>query len=143
MPSGAFFFYCDSVNTSYFSFSNITDNPINVTVTLYNSDGTLLTDDGSNSSGILKELLVGGTYKFFNYSDKNSDSSATFTINAHSTEILSIGNKSYQTAGYGMVQWTQNNSTVLQGMISTGEVQIQTNGAFDRQYTTVNNGLPF
>lgn len=129
-------------NTSTgFTVTNITDNPINVTVTLYNNDGTMLVDDNSATTGI---ITSGQPDQLLNYCDQSTNSSATFTINAHCTGKLLLSTTTVSRTGYGIIQWTQNTGNTLQGLVVSGFQFI--NSGTDQATVLpidVNGGLPF
>jgi hypothetical protein len=118
--------------------SNITDSPINVIVTLYLADGTMLTDDSSSTTG-----MIVGTSTLLNYNDQNTDSTVTFTLNAHCTGSFTI-EEGTRNSGYGIIQWTQNGNA-LQGLVAYA--QLYTNKSdyneASRASIEINCGLPF
>lgn len=133
-----------NTGTDWFFVTNITDNPINVIITFYEDDGTFLTDDGSSTSGLITESKKGvsNTSKLLNYSDKNSNSSLTFTLNAHVTGLINISDNSKLENGYDVIQWTQK-SSAIQGL--TAEcISLCTDGSkIERYPLSSNNGSPF
>lgn len=132
---------CDASNCTYFTSSNITDSPINVKVTIYKHDGTLLTDDGSSSSGIIR--IADAASVMQNYSDNNNDSTLTYTLPAHTTGTIVITN-AITFRGYGVVQWSQSNSSAVVAMVAEANVQVWAPGtAVDRYYVPVNGGNAF
>ena len=132
------FFYQTSNNMYWYTVSNITDAPIDVTVTFYNSDGSMATDDSSSSTG-----RITGSSDLLNYSDQNTDSTLTFTLNPHSTGAINTDYSSTAYYGYGIIQWKQNGTT-LQGLVAYGSgIFINTSGEISRDSITINSGLPF
>lgn len=124
--------------------SNITDNPINVTVKFYDSNGTLVTDDGSSTTGRIT-VASGGYLAPLNYNDHNADSTVTFTINAHCTAYFKMDLTTDTYVGYGDIQWQQNGS-ITQGLVCTGISWLTNpdNPNFpDRLPIDINGGLPF
>jgi len=128
-------FYTDTTTTTTYSVSNITDKPIDVTITLYNRDGSLLTDDNSYSLGSGK---ITCTDNLLNYRDNNSDSTVTFTLSQHKTSVLTALYSQQQNFGYGIVEWKQEGST-QQGLIMTGSGN-SPNGSSG---ISINGGMPF
>ena len=126
----------DTLKTVY-TVANITDSPITVTVTIYNADGTLVTDDNSSTTG-----RITASTDFLNYSDQNIDSSLTFTLNAHNTGYFIMNYNSAYNYGYGVINWTQN-GTAVQGLVVTGKNISSSNNTLIHHYIPVNNGLPF
>lgn len=123
---------------TYFHVANITDNPINITITLYDEDGTLVTDDNNISTGtIIADRALS------NYSDQNIDSTVTFTLDSRSsTRIIIPLLATDDHYGYGVIQWNQD-SHELQGIVVTGGFTIQYGTVDTRFDIPVNNGLPF
>lgn len=132
--------YCIcNVLTDNINVSNITDKPIKVTVTLYKQNGTLLVDDGNNTSGIIADCSPNQGY-LADYSENGTNSSLTFTLNAHSTGIFCLKSPdSNPTFGYGVIQWTQDNSSVTHAM-TANIVEI---GSTTKCPLSINSGLPF
>jgi hypothetical protein len=120
-----------------FSVSNITDEQISVTVTLYEKDGTIITDDNSSSAG----RITGSN--LLNYDDQNTDSTLTFTLDAHCTGYFSTNYTSSVKFGYGVIQWQQDSNALL-GLVVVGAENIYVDTDADSRYLVpVNNGLPF
>lgn len=134
------FCQCTTINTTWIYLSNITDDPVDVTITFYNNDGTLITDDGSASTGLLKCSSGGAIIS--NYSDNNSDSSITFTMDGHNTCNLSFGDSSTSKSGYGVIQWTQENSSVSTALVGSS-VWIRSDSLYARTALLINGGMPF
>ncbi|BCJ98131.1 hypothetical protein [Anaerocolumna chitinilytica] len=121
-----------------FSVSNITDKPINVTITLYNSDGTILLDDNSASTG-----FITGTSELLNYCDQNTDSTLTFTLNAHSTGTFQTYYNTISKSGYGVIKWEQD-GTAIQGLVAHGGYQNKVSNTVNSAFAIpINGGLPF
>lgn len=126
---------------SFFYVSNITDKPINVTITLYNLDGSIIIDDNSPTTGRI--ALINGTPS--NYNEAQTDCSLTLTIDANCTNVIGLpyDNNNNLLLGYGVIQWTQS-GRALQGLIVSGQkLYITTTGDNSRLNIDVNNGLPF
>lgn len=119
-----------------YSLSNITNSPIDITVTLFNSDGTVFTDDGNASTG----KLIG--YSLMNYNDQNIDSSITFTLNPHSTGIFKIDINNTTNFGYGIVEWKQAGNA-SHGLIASGLYTIKNGTSYETSTIEINGGLPF
>jgi|GEM_PF-5513069 hypothetical protein len=127
-------YYQGTGDLSYYSVSNVTDYPIHVTVTLFNLDGSLVTDDNSSSSG-----RIYGSSQLLNYSDQLQDSTLTFTLNPHCTGNFMMYTSSISQSGYGTIQWRQDGSAT-QGLVVTGFEQFNYQA---RSLIPVNNGMPF
>jgi len=121
---------------SIYFVSNITDCPIDVTVTFYNPDGTILIDDNNQSTG-----KVAG-FQMLNYKDQNTDSTLTFTLNAHCTGYFHLQKTPQTNFGYGIIQWKQE-STALQGLVVSAYYLYAISGDSSRFTIPVNNGMPF
>ena len=122
---------------TWISVSNITDNPIDVTVTLYKTDGTIFTDDNNIDTGLITGIHLQ------NYSDQVTDATLTFTLNAHSTGWFKIMYSPTDNNGYGIIKWSQN-SNELHGVVANGGYyEHLSNGEISRQALTINGGLPF
>ena len=135
------YFNCDTGNFAWWSLANITDDPVDVTITFYNYDGTLITDDGSRSTGLFK-CPTDAAVTVTNYSDSNSDSSIAFTLGAHDLCSFTMGNDYlYSKRGYGVIQWTQENSSVANALIGWS-LLVRAN-PYDRTTMAINNGMPF
>ncbi|MCV2883396.1 hypothetical protein OE749_01625 [Aestuariibacter sp. AA17] len=120
---------------SYFYFTNVSDAPIDVTVSLYNNAGQLITESSdSASAGVLR------AYFSTVYSESGSGS-AQMTIEPNATVTLHVteyGN--FQ--GYGRVEWTQD-SNVRDALISHGRVYRHNNG-YEMSYSVhINKGEEF
>ncbi len=126
-------------NQTSINISNITDSPIDVTVTLYYPDGTIIIDDGSISTG-----LIYSTYAtMLNYNDQHTDSTLTFTLNAHSTCRFKTNITTSQIQnGYGVISWSQNGTT-LQGLVANASLGATTTTYTTAQNITINGGMPF
>lgn len=128
-----------SATYSHFTVSNITESTINVKVTLYKADGTIIKDDNNSSAGLLR-----GTSTLANYNDNPSDNaSITFTLEANKSGYFSLwAVPSQETFGYGTIEWTQDSKTIY-GLVSFGNfVQSNTSGP-SRFAIPINGGLPF
>jgi hypothetical protein len=120
-----------------FNVSNITDNPITVTVTLFNTDGTILTDDNNMNAGRISGVNL------LNYSDQNTDSTLTFTLNPHATgQIITKMNTSITNVGYGVIQWRQEGNAAY-GLVAHSNVVYNVVGDSSRYAIPINGGLPF
>lgn len=85
-----------------FYLSNITHRDLEVEVDFYNIDGTLMQDDNSSTSGVVRTYPQSQTN---NYSE-NGGFTAKFTIAPHQTISLKLLPDSFN-AGYGFIRWTQ------------------------------------
>ncbi|MGN6715305.1 hypothetical protein [Anaerocolumna jejuensis] len=125
---------------SAYQISNITDSPIDVTITLYDKDGTIVTDDNSPITG----FIIANNASISNYSDKNNDYTLSFTLNAHCSTSFQAAYSDIPHYGYGVISWKQSGTT-LQGLVAFGVLY---NGFNNHDYTyvhdiSINNGLPF
>jgi hypothetical protein len=99
---------------------NITDNPINVSMTIYKDDGTILTDDGTSSTGLVTTILTIGGTELSNYSETTTGTTLTFTLNAHCSGSILLGSTTAaSTIGYGVFNWSQEGTT-YQGLVVSG-----------------------
>lgn len=131
-------FIQDGTHSGMFTVSNITDNPISVTVTLYNSDGSILVDDNSANTG-----RITGTNELINFTDQNTDSTLTFTLSAHSTGIFYTYHNTPTTKyGYGIIKWQQDGNA-LQGLVAQGSYVYTSSGEISHFSIPINGGLPF
>ena len=135
------FYNQNPYDSNQFTVSNITDSPINVTVTLYNLDGTLVTDDGNPNTGRVISATPSNT---LNYNDCLSDATLTFTLNAHNTAVFWATNTTTTElyGGYGVIKWDQN-STALQGLVAYSFALYKNGNTYIRNTNPINNGLPF
>lgn len=122
---------------SWYSVSNITDSPIDVIITFYESEGSLLIDDNNSTTG-----RITGTAELLNYNDRNTDSTLTFKLNPHSTGKFYAYFTNEVEYGYGIIQWKQGGNA-LQGLVVNGETYTNRTGEESRGHIPVNNGLPF
>jgi len=124
-------------------FSNVTDKPINVSVKLFKHDGTLLTDDGSATTGQFK------SWQYDSYNDNVADKSVVMTIQPNSTSLFSINPTQSLAQGYGVIEWEQNGNAV-QGLVSHGRFYRHflghngTHNLNEMGYSIpINSGMPF
>ncbi len=132
-------FFLTPIFNYYIDVSNITDNPIEVTLTLYDKDGSIIKDDNNVSAGQIK------AYTVLNYCDQNVDSTASFTLNPHCTGIIELALNPIGKYGYGVIEWKQNGS-IMKGLISCGYMYNYKNDSTTVQsisYFDINGGLPF
>ena len=119
--------------------SNITDQDINVKVTLYKTNGTILTDTVGE--------YINGHY-LSNYNDKLTDASLSFTLGPNSFGKFSINSNEHPntgtTAGYGIIKWEQD-SKAVQGLVAhaIGYYVMTSNPVPSQLAIPINNGLPF
>ena len=132
----------DSNNASscMFYMSNVTDETIDVKVTLYNKTGSVIVDE--TSSSITSGRFRGGNVT--NWNDNPSDGSITFSLQAENTGFIYIGTESSE-YGFGKIEWTSSGSSVY-GMVAHGfytEYKNETIVIKSRFSIPVQNGLPF
>jgi hypothetical protein len=126
--------------SSYYSFSNITDKDLDVSIKFINyvnSSGapTILVDSGNNpNSGI----FVATNMK--NYTESATGYSVKFTISPYESSelIVNTSTSTYQ-FGYGIIEWQQN-SEIATAMLANGHVRI--NGAIAHSIP-IHGGTPF
>jgi hypothetical protein len=130
-------FYQGPITRSSFYVSNITDSPIEVIVTLYDSDGSIVIDDNDPAAG-----RIMGSSELLNYNELNTDCTLTFTLNSHGTGNFRISMYTEVKYGYGIIQWKQGGN-VLQGLVVHGGI-VGHHEIDDSTYAVpVNGGLPF
>jgi len=117
--------------------SNITNAPINVTITLYNYDGTVITDDNDANAGKIR-----GT-NLLNYDDQNTNTTASFTLNGHSTGVVNIYFYTSLNYGYGVIQWSQDSDNINGLVVQGSYLNRETTGETSRYGIPINNGMPF
>ena len=127
-------FYTSSADKCLYDIANITDNAISVTVTMYAYDGTLVTDDGSKTTG-----KITTSSNVSDYNDANTTSTLSFTIGAHCSAQFYINNSTSSSFGYGLISWSQN-SSVVQGLVAQGSYYNSSNSRFA---IIINGGMPF
>lgn len=125
-------------NTLYLHFSNTKSSSIDVTLTLYNKTGSIITDDGSATAGAIQADNVS------NYSDNNSGSTVTLTIPAHSSSMISYQWNSSKQYGFGLVEW-RNDTKDETSMLAQGYTFNANTNTNERMayVVTINGGLPF
>lgn len=138
------FFYQGPTTWTGYYISNITDQPIDVIVTLYDSNGSLIMDDGNANTGRIRmsDLL---NILPQSYNDKNTNSTITFTINAHSSIYFKMDLTNSTYFGYGDIQWRQSGS-ITQGLVCTGiswQMNKDNSDLHGRLPIDINSGLPF
>lgn len=122
---------------SYFYVSNITSEPVDVTVTFYDASGNIVIDTGNSPTA--------GPFRASNYatySESTSGSSVKITINAQGTTTLSLMpflNKN----GYGKIEWTQDNSEVRTAIIAHGRSYRSISGYEGSYAIPINKGIEF
>lgn len=119
--------------------ANITDEPIDVTVTLYDNTGKIVTDDNNISGGFIVSDSA-----FTNYNEPTTDCTATFTLGAHGSGFFNVASGSSTSKyGYGIIKWDQA-SNALQGLVVSGACSTKrTKGEESVFAIPVNGGLPF
>lgn len=122
----------------YVNISNITNSTVTVKITLYKQDGTILYDASTNAT----QGYFGSRYTN-NFTEANSDFTATFDIDANETVQVFWPNvgTTLDTVGYGKIEWTIASSKLPVALIAGGFVA-STSGE-SRYSFVVNNGLPF
>ena len=126
---------------TWFFVSNITDQDINVEVTFYRNDGSIVHDtDNDPKGGTLR------AYSVSNYKQHLSDTSLSFTIGPNSSgqfEIVSYEHWEYsKMGGYGIIKWEQN-SKAVQGLVAHALEFYEWDKVKSQTSVHINNGLPF
>jgi hypothetical protein len=112
-----------------FFITNITSSPITVTITIYNSAGSMVTSGLAPAVGATNFVLNPG------------GSTASFTLAPNGTAFLQYAPTTVD-VGYATVAWTQSNSTAQYGLIAdVREAYVSTGQAF--RALAVNNNMPF
>lgn len=122
---------------SYFYVSNITSEPVDVTITFYDQDGNIITDQGNSSStGYFRG------YYYSSYAEPPVDSSIKLTIGPQKTTTISL--QSYNTkSGYGKIEWSQAGTETRTAIIAHGRSYRNKSG-YEGSYTIpINNGIEF
>ena len=128
-------------SSSYFGESifitNITSNPINVALDIYNQTGVLITTNVA--------VVTGNGTGVSGFALNSGGSTAVFTLAANSTTELAYTNTTLDT-GYASIAWTQSNSKELYGLLAdVKEVYLGSGSTVNYVGRTlaVNNNLPF
>lgn len=117
-----------STDTNYsvyiLNLTNISDNDVDVTVTFYKKDGTLLSS----------------THQSFYYFSANDT-----TIPAHGTAQINISHSGGWEQGYAIIQWENTNSSEDNSvaLVALGTYVHRNTGIEARQSIMVNQGQPF
>lgn len=124
--------------TTQINFSNITVASINVTVTFFNYDGTVIKDSGST-------LFSSNNANSFN-GNPTSNKSATFSIDANESAYIVFQATSPYKYGYMLVEWSQD-SNAIYGLLANGRYfhsQLATDKEREAMYSIpINAGKPF
>ena len=123
------------INYTKIYISNITNNPINVKVTLFSKDGFVFKNVGS--------LITGTNMEGFN--SNLSDASFSYTLDSNKSSMFMFNHTSRE-FGYGLIEWTQDSDSVY-GLVAMGkEIQNpRSDYSGDPVFSNypINNGLPF
>lgn len=99
---------------------------------------TLRTDDGNLSSG-----AITASSNCSDYNDDNTDSTATFSLDAHCSCCISMPASTSIHRGYGVIQWDQD-SDQLQGLVAYGIFKANESSNNAASFNIdINNSLPF
>lgn len=129
-----------SAANTYIKLTNITNAPVDVKVTFYSHDGSVIKDAGNNSST--------GLIRGFNgiaYDETLTDASVSITLAANNTGDVRLGNTpSSYVWGYAVIEWEQTDSSVPFGLIAHG-FRVVNSGASSYNETSIliNGGMPF
>ena len=124
------------INYTKFYISNITNNPINVKVTLFSKDGIVFKNVGS--------LIYTGV-NLENLNTNLSDASLSYTLDSNKTSEIMFTHITLE-FGYGFIEWTQDSDSVYGLVAMAREIQnpcryFSKNPVFS--HFPINNGLPF
>ncbi|MGE0268611.1 MAG: hypothetical protein AB7S78_09185 [Candidatus Omnitrophota bacterium] len=123
--------------------TNITSSSINVTLTIYDEDGSILTDtDDDPLDGPLR--ATGATLTNYDDSRSADGDSVTFTLAANDTarfRVIEYNTSDYH-SGYVRIEWAQDSDAVV-GLIAS--IDHETHGSDGEGHLTgvINAGLPF
>lgn len=122
--------------------TNITDFAVNITVTFFKHDGTVLTETDTNDNyngGIIRGSSNANSYKDYT---ATSGKTVTFIIPARqqSTAYIEIGTINTHYQGYALIEWRQRGNNLVALIAEAAEYDSAKN---DRSYHSINNGLPF
>ena len=121
---------------SFFYLSNISNVPVDVEITFYDKTGAILRGNNDASTGPIRG------YEVTNYAEPPVGATATLTIAPNATSRLSL-RASLQTAGHGVIKWTQTNSSRRRAMVAQGRVWSQSGSVSQGYAIVINNGKPF
>lgn len=122
-----------NINTQVFV-SNVSNKDSEITVTLYNEDGSTIHDNNAANSG----NLTIWPYTTTSYSEPSSGSTATFTLEPNKTITLTFVG-SYK-LGYGEIEWTQDSN---RRKTTLAHARVQRNVQQQGYTIHINNGKPF
>ncbi len=124
-------------------FSNVTDDPITVKIKLFKHDGTLMTDDGSPTTGQFT------SWQYNTYNDNVAGTSVSLTIQPHNTALFAVNPSADIAQGYGVVEWEQD-SDAIAGLVAHGRFYRHflghngTHNLNEMGYSIpINSGMPF
>ena len=120
-----------------FYLSNITNKDLEVEVDLYNIDGTLMQDDNTSTSGVVRLSPQSQTN---NYSE-NGGFTAKFTIAPHQTVSLTLQPVTFN-VGHGFIRWNQN-GTRRKAMLAHGRASRAQTSREVSWAVPINNGKSF
>jgi hypothetical protein len=117
-----------------FFITNITSNPITVSLSIYTQTGSLVTANVTVVSG--NGAGVSG------FALNSAGSTAVFTLAANATTQLSYNNTSLDCSS-AIIAWSQSNSRELYGLIADVKENFINSGADSFRTIAVNNNNPF
>lgn len=128
----------ETYNTQIY-LSNVTDASIDVTITIFNYDGTIVKDSGST-------LFRAGNVSNFNGNPTSNDS-ATFTLAANNSAYFIFENASSSQYGYALIEWSQTSNAIYGLLANAREFHyrdIAPNITREYAYSLpINGGKPF
>ena len=111
-------------------FANITENPVDIYITVYTSTGTIWKDNGYD--------MITPSSTLSNFSDNpTGDYSVVATLAAHASGYVDLRNIS--NFGYAVLEWAQSDSAQSVALVAHSKIAVSEN-YFS---VPVNNGLPF
>ncbi len=138
-------YYENASNSVYtdIKLSNISATPVQVKVSLYKQDGTLITDDGPATSGKIHSIYPGGSY-----TDNISDATVSFTLDPHKStriEWQAIDTPNASIIGYGVIEWSSAGADPQQPLLADGYIyeRMAAHDISMGHALVINQGLPF
>lgn len=123
----------------YLHVSNVSDSSADVTLDLFEKDGSKLLDDGSSSTGVVRGFVNASVTNYV----EDTNSTVKFTLPAQTTYILSLVETNHR-YGHGKISWSQSgaaiNSLVVQGTVFSRTTTSQNHHSYS---VVVNGGMPF
>ncbi len=143
-PTECYFSSGDLFKRTSINVSNITDSNVEITITLYNHNGILVTDGDNNPSG----GNLQAHFNYQNYTDNLTDSSLSLTIPANGAVQIWIhgGQGSQSILCSGKIEWTQQSKAAIALIASIENREFwrdSRRASSGRNALQINNGQPF